>query len=207
MFRPDGDALVAAIASRVEIWSLTGQPRKAMKLGLTVAAHSVACSPDGAHIAAVGSPTTSSKRNILFVWNTSKGDQPVKFTFDGLIKDIAWSADSAAMALAVGNSVELISTPGGRPCAKFTLDEEVTRVAFSPDGRYLAAAAGNSAHVLDLRTQAEVARIGRPDAVTAVTFAPDGRLAVGDAGRTVRFWTPPAHAEGPPEATEPSTAP
>lgn len=206
VFRPDGGALVAAVASRVETWSLTGQPNKAMKLGLTVAARLVACSPDGAHIAAVGSPTTSSKRDILFVWSASKGDQPVKFTFDGLIKGIAWSADSAAMALAVGNSVELISIPGGQQRANFTLDEEVTRVAFNPDGRYLAAAAGHSAHVLDLRTQTEVARISRPDVVTAVAFAPDDRLAVGDAGSIVQFWTPPAHAEGPPGATEPFTA-
>ncbi|WP_447152566.1 hypothetical protein [Nakamurella sp. GG22] len=191
-FWPDSSALIVANAY-IETWSLAGRRMYRMKLGAMTFPSRVACSPDGRYIAAAGGSWSNNK---LLLWRAADGTLVNKGPVHGAIGDLAWSPDSAALALAVDNTAVLLAMPSGDPLARYPLDAEVTGVASSPDGAYLAAASkDHSARVFDLRLRTEVARISRPGVVTAVAFAPDGRLAVGDDGNAVQFWSPPTAGE------------
>lgn len=188
-FSPRSDALVVANAY-IDIWNLAGKRVNRYKLGAVTIPSCVACSPDGAYIAAAATSLLSSDK--LFLWNVVTGAQLAKIPLHGTVADLIWSPVAPVIALAIGNSARLLAIPAGNQLAEFTLDAQVTDIALSPDGSYLAVASkDHSARVFDLPTGAEVSRISRPNQVTGVAFATDGRLAVGDDGNTVQFWAPP----------------
>lgn len=187
-FWPDSSAVVIANAY-VEIWPMSGQRSHRMKLGAVTMPDRVACRPDGRFIVASAGTLSNNK---LFVWSGSDCSQVAKHTLHGTIADLAWSPQSAWLAIAIGNEAQLLDLPAGTVVARFPLDAPVTGVAVSPHGSYLAVASrDHSARVFDLRSGAEAARISRPVEVSAVAFAPDGRLAVGDAAGAVQLWAPP----------------
>lgn len=190
VFRPDGGAVIASLASKVEIWSLKGRPKKTMKLGLTTVASSVTCSPDGSWIAAVGNSTTDTRHSKLYLWRATDGTHLATLTYDGSITGLAW-ASTTTLALANGKAIRLITIPSGNRITELALDAEACRIAVGSGGVHLAVTSGPAVFVFDLRTLSEVARISRPAQVNALAFAADGRLAVADAGGTVQFWAPP----------------
>lgn len=167
-FSPDGTRIAIVLQqtpvgfeSEVKVWDIaTGKSVLALPvpLGGAVSTTSVAFSPDGKALAAVG--PASSTRNELHVWDTASG-RP-RFAIQGPFRwyyvQLAFSPDSTRITCAGGDSrVGLWDAASGKELAMYRgHTANVCAVAFSRDGRQLLSAdAVDSVKVWDAHPRAD----------------------------------------------------
>jgi WD40 repeat protein len=203
-FSPDGAriALVSQKArdsfeSEVKVWDVaTGKPVSAIPvaMGGALSSTSVAFSPDGKMLAAVG--PASSSRTQLHVLDVASGRQ--RFAFHGPFRthaQPAFSPDGSRITCAGGDPlVGLWDAASGKELAMYRgHPSAVTAVAFSRDGRHLLSAdATESVKVWDAQPRADALVLNpggtpsctavSPDAQRIATFAswPERRVKVWD---------------------------
>jgi WD40 repeat protein len=193
-FSPDGAriALVSQKAgdgfeSEVKVWDIaTGKLVLALPVafGGAMSATSVAFSPDGKALAAVGqaSPT----RTELHVWDVATGRQ--RFSLQGPFRwfyvQLAFSPDSTRITCAGGDPrVGLWDAASGQELAMYRgHTADVCAVAFSRDGRHvLSADAVGSVKVWDARPRADALALN-PGGSAPSTVSPDAQRIASIAG-------------------------
>lgn len=95
---------------------------------------------------------------------------------------VAWSADGSRLAVAKGNSVELLAWSGGALVRRIDAPQQITSLAWSPDGRRLAVAGGEpgrrgSLLIVETATGEHREWAGpHEDVIYAVAWSPSGDL-------------------------------
>jgi len=170
----------------VRLWDGDEHAEPVMQCGARVL--SVACSPDGRHVATALSNATAR------LWNAATLEAgPVLRKGVGRVNDVAFSPDGRTLAGACDDgTVQLWDRDSGerRRWIK-PHDRRIYSVDFAADGRWLATGADDgSARIIDLRTEAVVGdplKHGRR--VFRATFSPEGHLlATAGEDRTARLW-------------------
>ncbi|MGI5143981.1 NB-ARC domain-containing protein [Streptomyces sp. CA-106110] len=169
-------------------WPLPDLPDPAQRRTLTVAAVTVAISPDGTWLA------TTSKDGTVRMWDTATGRMTRTLTgHTGPVRAVAISPDGTWLA-ATGHdgTVQMWDTATGRMTRTLTGHTgPVNAVAISPDGAWLATAGDDeTARLWDLvADRATRTLTGHTGPVNAVTISPDGTwLATAGRDETVRVW-------------------
>ena len=111
---------------------------------------------------------------------------------------VAPSPDGNLVAIASGESIEIVRIPDGSRVARIEVSS-VRDLAIARGNRHLAAIANRALHLWDLRTNRPV-DLGAPSDVRSLAFSPDGRLlAVGGARVAIYDLT---RANGPEKLAE-----
>src|SRR4051812_12929870 len=112
---------------------------------------------------------------------------------DAYVADLAWSPDSASLAVAGGEgAVVLVEQVAGAPKAR-VLGEHgmgVIAVAWQPGGNLFASTGQDSAVVLWDASDGNVAARIRPGAswTEQIAFSPDGKLLATSTGKGLALW-------------------
>ncbi|MGW6145050.1 WD40 repeat domain-containing serine/threonine protein kinase [Streptomyces sp. NPDC055140] len=143
-FSPDGDTLATGDAEgRVCIWDpRTGRRlRRRLKIGHTAHISSLAFSPDGRTIAAVGNTFAEDGEVLVHVWDAHTGKRHRRFTgHTDNICSLAFSPDGRVLAAGDNSGTVIVrdAHTGEQLLILTRQSERVRAVAFSPDGDTLA---------------------------------------------------------------------
>ena len=175
----------------VRVWTLANIDSPKILRGHIKGIESLCFSPDGKRLA-------STDNRTVRLWDTTTG------SFVQLLNgheeegsatkiDIAFSADSAIMALRLHNSVLLYNMKTNRLMHILNTEGFANSITFSPDGTTLATTTASGAIMLwDVATGQDKNllighKLGEP--VYCVAFSPDGKiLASSSRDKTVRIW-------------------
>lgn len=150
-----------------------------------------ALSPDATRIAAIATDGT------LFWWNVADGKRTQLVecvepeVFD---HPILFSPDSARLAVAVKNGIQVFEISTGNVIARLTSSKlkEIYNIIFSGDGRRLAASSEAGAVVWDINKQAEIVSITAHARRNALALNRDGSLLAMGTGNGIELWAVPA---------------
>jgi eukaryotic-like serine/threonine-protein kinase len=191
-FSPDGTRLAAPCADgTVRVWD-TGSERPRFVLGgeLADSKYSVAFSPDGRFLAAVGERSAKG-----LVWNLTDGRPLFELAGQHALAGPSFSREGDLLIASEnfpGNCVRLWDAGSGALRATLRGHRgEIPAKAFSPDGTRIATGSyDQTVRLWDARTGKLLATMeGHKGWVNDVAFSPDGtRLATGSDDRTVRLW-------------------
>ncbi|HEY2412728.1 MAG TPA: protein kinase [Pirellulaceae bacterium] len=196
-FSPDGQKIVGAGYSGVNIWDIaTGKILVSFE-GHDQRARCLAYSPDGKLVASgshgfdQGRPTGGS----LKIWEAETGKEILSINDAAPVMSVAFSPDGATLASGSFAAIKLWNARSGKlqqTVAGFAHD--VRGVAFSPAGKRLAGAGGSfekpELKVWDLETGNQTLELkGHEKSIASVVFSPDGqRLLSASLDRTARIW-------------------
>ena len=190
-FSPDGKTLVtggtATLPKSFRHWDVETGKEHTERLGLLVAARTVAFSPDGKLLAGGGGRGAK-------LWEADTGKELLTFppTTVG-VTAIAFSPNGLVLALACQpDLVRVWAYEGAGWKERFALKGHTgvpRSLSFSPDGKLVATAA-REVKLWDVATGTEIATIqARNGQVTDLKFSPDGKtLATAGDDRYVRLW-------------------
>ena len=136
---PNGQILVTADFSKIEVWDVATQSRLRTLSGHDRSISQLVVSPDGATLASFSIDST------VRLWNLKDGSSQVlrghkRGTFGG-----SFSPDGKTLAsLNHDRSLKLWNTATGREVGSFPMKETFWNPAFTPDGKRLIAYGGNS---------------------------------------------------------------
>jgi len=209
-FSPDGKILASGSCGEydeesgecalgeIRLWDVaTGQLIGQPLIAHTVAAYSVAFSPDG-KILASGSCSKGGERSCTFgevrLWDVATG-QPIGEPLTnhaGTVNSVAFSPDGRILASGGAGPVLLWDITAGQPISQSIDGLSGAFLAFSPDGKYLASGGwGRSIRLWDVAKDQPIGQPieGHAGSVASVAFSPDGRiLASGSWDDTIRLW-------------------
>jgi RNA polymerase sigma factor (sigma-70 family) len=196
-FRSDGQRLVSLAEDRTlrawqvdtgaELWQAPAGDARAGRVSFT---QPLAFSPDGKLVACAMDST-------LQVLDAATGKEVRKYSYGQAVFALAWSPDSATVAMVGGYSAPTVGLydvrSGALEHSWQSPQAGVYGVAFSADGRLLATGGDerdSSVCVWELATGGKVAAFaGHHSAVLPVAFSPDNRvLASGGGDSSVLLW-------------------
>lgn len=158
---------------------------------------SVACSPDGKHVA------SGSLDKTARVWEVRAGKETARMTHNELVTTVAFSPTgkyvvsgcaskyplmsiSPRMLLAsepVAGDARVWESATGQEVARMTRRGSILSAAFSPNGRYVDSGSINgSAQVWAAATGVDVAFMPHGESVNSVAFSRDGKYVVAGSG-------------------------
>jgi WD40 repeat protein len=164
---------------------MVGDTEEAHVQGHSQAVSTIACSPDGKHVA------SGSYDNTIKLWDVIKGSHETLNVRDSWFRAVAFSPDGNYLASGSSDmTVRLWDLESGE---KHTLEGHtgwVVAVAFSPDGKYIASGSNDKTIKLwDLAGQCKRTLEGNTYSLTAVAFSPDGeQIASNSYDNTIKLW-------------------
>jgi WD40 repeat protein len=177
-FSPDGQTLVAAGESQLEVWDLTQREMRPRTLGPLHMA--VAFAPDGQFFA------TSSLSTIELRWLKNGPQRVFLRGHQSGVMSLAFSPDGKTLAsVSHDRTARLWDVATRKLQTTLPSGEPLAAVAFSPDGKLLliggGTAGGNAVATLwDVAAGRQTAVLEGPTGrVVGVAFAPDGKTAAG----------------------------
>jgi WD40 repeat protein len=175
---------VIETASRRQVWTSNLRPENS-SLGESL---SLAFSPDGRSLAAVGS-------HVFLVLDAATGAVKTEFAQREVhAAPVAFSPDGRwLVGPADGPAFQLWDVETKRPSYRWPVVDEGSLVnkcaSFSPDGRYLLLGRGpEQLGIIDLSTGQDVAEIKSAIDISACAITPDWRVLVTAGGGYVQVW-------------------
>ena len=199
-FSPDGMYLVSGAGDKtVKISRLSPILLHTLD-DMSSSVSSIAISPDGRYIAAVGDggiwsywitmwcgyePDSSVK-----VWDAQTGD--LVYSFDdhtGLVNHVVFSPDGQLLVfVSQDKTVRVWDMQTREVLHTLSRPDQISTVVFSPDGQILAVAGGQNISLLHVES-GELQHIDHTAAVQIATFSPDGQtLAFCSRDMTIKLW-------------------
>ncbi|NLE56506.1 MAG: WD40 repeat domain-containing protein, partial [Lentisphaerae bacterium] len=189
---PDGQYLASIVAQSVTVWDVgTGKPVRELE-GHEGFVRCLAWSPDGQHLA-VGDNSAN-----VYLWDMTVEEETPQSTFEsgpgfGPISDLAWSADSATLAVSSFASVDFrdVNTLSQINVLQDWTSGMIGNFSWNPENEQLVLTTDQA--VIQIWDTASATMIGSLDqhfgAVNTVAWSPDGaRFASGTADGIVRVW-------------------
>jgi WD40 repeat protein len=197
----DGGTLFVGLDREIFRWDAASRTQKpAIKLQGYVS--SIVASPDGVTLAV----TLDSGASVeLWALPAARAYATIKPNNMGWSEPPAWSPDSATLATATGDTIELWNAKTGQAVASQPGHKPFAAPVFSPDGAKLAFSTADEALMIwDVPATTTSLLRGHDDIVRQVAWSPSGReLASSADDGTVRIW---ASAGAAPRATFPGHA-
>jgi WD40 repeat protein len=205
---PDGMHLVTCDdgdGAEVDTWDATdGGHETKLRIPSTsgvTGTTQVAWSPNGTRLAAacrsVDLTTSNISAGTVLLWDAGSAEPLPSYTVQSSVDWVAWSPDSQRIAVAIENTVQVLSVGNWQPLLNYQGHADfVNSVVWSPDGTRIASGSGsfqgndNTVQVWDA-TNGKTLSIyrGHTKTVWTVTWSPDGtRIASGGDDWTVQVW-------------------
>jgi WD40 repeat protein/serine/threonine protein kinase len=190
-FSSDGRLLATAGLTNVDVWdTATWQPVR----GLPGARRFAKFSPDGKWmLTQFDTNLTAPGGRNLALWETKSWNKiGSREPCDTTPKFVAFSRDSALLAVSASNGVSLLRVPDLQPVGRLQDRPPLLGLlTASPDGRTLAACSMECyVKLWDMTTQKEIARLpGHSGLVRGLAFSSDGKtLATADTDLSIKLW-------------------
>jgi RNA polymerase sigma factor (sigma-70 family) len=148
----------------------------------------VAFSPDG-WLLASGGEGAAEKTGELCIWEAPTGKLRAMVRTEAPVRSLAFSPNSRILALAAGDTVNLLDATTGKLTLTVKQSGTVQAVRFAPDGKLLATVSRDKTIRLWDTAGNEVRAIDAADEKDSLAFSPDGRLlAAAGSGTGVSMW-------------------
>jgi WD40 repeat protein len=173
-FSPDGHTIATASKQVGQLWDAeTGQELNRPFPADPEHVRCVTFSPNGKHLAAVGTNRTAK------VWNLESGEEVCSFPGHlTRVFSVAFHPKGEYLASGDGDfKVKLWNSATGQEIDTLSGHTDfVDGITFSPDSRYLATASWREVIIWNAKSLTEIQRLGRfAGTIRCVTFSPDGK--------------------------------
>ena len=201
VYAPDGKtiAYVSLSDKTVELWNTETDTHKATfkhantNRGYDIS--SVAYSPDGNTIAAVGGHYKNHKGTV-YLWHAQTRHRKIIYEGPDYISAVAYSPDGRTIATGSWNgNVQVWHTITGEALKTISTQHKggVKSLTYSPDGMTIASGGGYRDDIVQLwdavTGEHKIRLRGHTKTVSSVAYSPDGKtIASGSTDGTLRFW-------------------
>jgi WD40 repeat protein len=125
---------------------------------------------------------------LVLVFRMETGREVSRFSSDGDVTALAFSADGTRLAVGAGETARVWRLADKRELARLFHRETVSTLTFIGDGGYLITGSESAAQVFSVAEGREVARVPHGGRVAAIFLSADDKYVASVDGATTRIW-------------------